>query len=465
MTFKGAWSNGTGYAVNDAVTFNGSTYIAAQGNSSNEPDNYPGVWSLLAVEGSQGLQGVPGAAGTNGATGATGPAGPTGATGATGPPVTFQGGWLIGTSYALGDAVSYGNSSYIALQANVGREPDNSPTYWGLLAAAGAAGPVGATGPQGLQGPTGFAGATGATGLQGPTGSAGATGATGATGPAGPTGATGATGPAGPTGANGINGTDGATGATGPAGAVGMTFMGAWVTGTGYATNDAVTYGGSTYIANVGNNSLEPDTNSGSGGAWSLLAQAGSAGPTGAQGAAATVSVGTVNTGAAGTSASVTNVGSSTAAILNFTIPQGATGQNGTGGSGSTSGISGIAVYHSVQNNLNYPYYSVNNLNSSATEYGLTAASYSALAWVPAGCTATTLNVYSEQNNAITVTLRVGPSPSSMADTTLVCSSVATGSSCSASGSVAVSAGSFVDLSISGADNNPAAVWTALTCN
>jgi hypothetical protein len=127
--------------------------------------------------------------------------------------------------------------------------------------------------------------------------------------------------------------------------------------------------------------------------------------------------------------------------------------------------LSGVAVYHSVQNNLNYPYYSVNTPNSSVTEYGLTAASYSALTWVPAGCTATALNVYSEQNNAITVTLRVGPSPSSMADTTLVCSSVTTGSSCSVSGSVAVSAGSFVDLSISGADSSPAAVWTALACN
>jgi hypothetical protein len=244
-----------------------------------------------------------------------------------------------------------------------------------------------------------------------------------------------------------------------------MTFMGAWVTGTGYATNDAVTYGGTTYIATVGNNSQEPDTNSGyDGAAWSLLAAAGGAGPTGAQGAAATVTVGTTTTGAAGSLASVTNVGTSSAAILNFTIPQGATGATGSGGGGG-GGLSGVAVYHSVQNNLNYPYYSVNTPNSSVTEYGLTAASYSALTWVPAGCTATALNVYSEQNNAITVTLRVGPSPSSMADTTLVCSSVTTGSSCSVSGSVAVSAGSFVDLSISGADSSPAAVWTALACN
>lgn len=54
--------------------------------------------------------------------------------------------------------------------------------------------------------------------------------------------------------------------------------------------------------------------------------------PTGARGAAgtaATVAVGTTTTGAAGSSASVTNSGTTSAAVLNFTIPQGATGANG----------------------------------------------------------------------------------------------------------------------------------------
>jgi hypothetical protein len=40
-----------------------------------------------------------------------------------------------------------------------------------------------------------------------------------------------------------------------------------------------------------------------------------------------------VTTGAAGTSASVTNAGTSSAAVLNFTIPQGADGAGGGGGS------------------------------------------------------------------------------------------------------------------------------------
>ena len=116
-------------------------------------------------------------------------------------------------------------------------------------------------------------GITAGTGTQGP---AGATGATGATGPQGLKGDTGATGATGPQGLKGDTGATGATGATGPQG-------------------------------------LKGDT--------------------GATGTAATISVGTVTTGNAGTSVSVTNSGTSTAAVLNFTIPKGDTGAAGTGGS------------------------------------------------------------------------------------------------------------------------------------
>jgi len=60
-------------------------------------------------------------------------------------------------------------------------------------------------------------------------------------------------------------------------------------------------------------------------------------------GTTATISIGTVSTGAAGSSASVTNVGTSSAAVLNFSIPRGDAG-SGSGGSGSTawSGLTGV---------------------------------------------------------------------------------------------------------------------------
>jgi hypothetical protein len=131
----------------------------------------------------------------------------------------------------------------------------------------------------------------------------------------------------------------------------------------------------------------------------------------------------------------------------------------GSGGGGGTSGIPFASVYHSVS--YANTYFSVNNSNGSTTE----STPNSVLTWVPPGCTATTLNVFSEQGGPITVTLRVGTTPGNMAKTALVCSSVATGESCSESGSVVVHAGDFVDIEISGANSTPAGVWTALACN
>ena len=60
------------------------------------------------------------------------------------------------------------------------------------------------------------------------------------------------------------------------------------------------------------------------------IVAAGPQGPQGTGGLAATVAVGSTTTGAAGTNATVTNSGTSSSAILDFTIPRGATGAAGT---------------------------------------------------------------------------------------------------------------------------------------
>ena len=106
-------------------------------------------------------------------------------------------------------------------------------------------------------------------------------GATGPQGPKGDTGATGLQGPKGDPGETGPQGEKGDTGATGPQG------------------------------------------------------------PKGDPGAAATITIGTTTTGAAGTDASVTNVGTTSAAKFNFTIPKGDTGATGPQGEKGDTGATG----------------------------------------------------------------------------------------------------------------------------
>lgn len=68
---------------------------------------------------------------------------------------------------------------------------------------------------------------------------------------------------------------------------------------------------------------------------WKNVGQIqGPAGPQGVPGTAATVNVGTTQTGDAGTDATVTNGGTTSAAVLNFVIPRGATGATGPAGPG-----------------------------------------------------------------------------------------------------------------------------------
>jgi hypothetical protein len=109
-----------------------------------------------------------GPAGATGAVGPIGPAGPVGATGAAGatgpqgPPISFQGTYAAGTSYALGAAVYFNGSSYISLiSANKGNQPDINPASWSLLAQQGAQGLPGPTGPQGPAGTNGTNGTNG----------------------------------------------------------------------------------------------------------------------------------------------------------------------------------------------------------------------------------------------------------------------------------------------------------------
>lgn len=65
-------------------------------------------------------------------------------------------------------------------------------------------------------------------------------------------------------------------------------------------------------------------------------------GPAGDDGAAATITVGNVTTGAAGSAATVSNSGTSSAAVLDFSIPQGQPGEDGDDGAPGEPGDPGV---------------------------------------------------------------------------------------------------------------------------
>ncbi len=109
----------------------------------------------------------------------------------------------------------------------------------------------------------------------------------------GPAGPNGPTGPQGPQGPEGIAGPTGATGPTGPQGPKGDTGL-------------------------IGNT-----------------------GPQGPQGSAATINVGTTTTGLPGTNASVSNSGTTSDAIFDFTIPRGDVGATGATGATGPAGPTG----------------------------------------------------------------------------------------------------------------------------
>src|SRR5437660_3380329 len=96
VMFKGLWSSTITYSIGDAVSFNGSSFIAIAENTAQQPDISPNQWSLLAQQGAQGQtgpqgpSGVPGQPGPQGAQGPIGPAGPQGPTGPQGPPGPSQ---------------------------------------------------------------------------------------------------------------------------------------------------------------------------------------------------------------------------------------------------------------------------------------------------------------------------------------------------------------------------------------
>jgi hypothetical protein len=140
----------------------------------------------------------------------------------------------------------------------------------------------------------------------------------------------------------GNNGTNGSNGQTGAAGSRGSLFFGGYssvgnlptIDGINVKANDfaLITSTSDLYVAGSSSWSLVGNIkgSQGNAGTNGTNGTNGIQGIQGNPGTAATVSIGTITTGSAGSYASVTNSGTTSAAVLNFTIPQGLTGATGS---------------------------------------------------------------------------------------------------------------------------------------
>lgn len=156
INWLGAYAGATNYVPNDAVSYNGSSYICIANSTANLPTDTD-FWEPMALKGDTGAAGAPGADGDDGAPGADGS---DGAPGLDGDPINWRGAYNGATPYSALDAVSYLGSSYVALGNTTGNLPTN-PTFWDLMAQKGDTGAAGADGAPGADGADGAPGADG----------------------------------------------------------------------------------------------------------------------------------------------------------------------------------------------------------------------------------------------------------------------------------------------------------------
>jgi hypothetical protein len=100
-TFQGAWSSSVNYVTNNQVSYGGAYYVALKASINEEPDISPTFWQQV------------------------------------GSPNTseYLGAYNSGTSYVVGNQVTYNQNYYICILATTGHAPTNT-TYWQQISSA-----------------------------------------------------------------------------------------------------------------------------------------------------------------------------------------------------------------------------------------------------------------------------------------------------------------------------------------
>lgn len=110
ITWRGTWNLLTDYLVNDAVFFDGNSYIANAINTSQTP-GVETVWDLWIAKGDQGPQGPQGLQGTQGPQGLQGEQGPQGPQGATGMSISV----VVLTQLEYDNLGTYDNNTFYVI--------------------------------------------------------------------------------------------------------------------------------------------------------------------------------------------------------------------------------------------------------------------------------------------------------------------------------------------------------------
>jgi 7-cyano-7-deazaguanine synthase in queuosine biosynthesis len=112
ITWHGAWQN-QNYTQNQAVEYNGSSYVCIQDTVSNENPSNSTYWNLMASKGD---------------TGNTGPVGPSG-------DLNWMGVYNASTTYNINDTVESNGSSYVCINNGTTDQPPSA--NWELVAQKG----------------------------------------------------------------------------------------------------------------------------------------------------------------------------------------------------------------------------------------------------------------------------------------------------------------------------------------
>lgn len=188
ITWKDVWNSSATYAKNDAVSYQGGSWICLIAHSNQTPESGT-YWAQLASKGDQGIQGTQGIQGVKGDTGSTGATGAKGDIGNTGSAATISvNSTTTGAAGTLASVSNSGTSSAASLNFTIPRgntgvqgNPGTAATVGVGTVTTGAAGSSAAVTNSGTSSaatldftiPKGDTGSQGIQGIQGPTGPTG----------------------------------------------------------------------------------------------------------------------------------------------------------------------------------------------------------------------------------------------------------------------------------------------------